>query len=168
MNFSPYAVLDLIRYRSTSSLHTIAERSTLRPESQTCSPRVNCIETSLFPSLPCLHGKARADGITRTAGHNPQRHVALNNTSATSRRRCAADRHTLLRRARSSILTPIYLAARLKPITHTCLLSQGWHTSTDRSSLGSCFEGSQVPPRYIDITINQVSRRAPISLPWHI
>ena len=168
MNFSPYAVLDLIRYRSTSSLHTIAERSTLRPESQTCSPRVNCIETSLFPSLPCLHGKARADGITRTAGHNPQRHVALINTSATSRRRCAADRHTLLRRARSSILTPIYLAARLKPITHTCLLSQGWHTSTDRSSLGSCFEGSQVPPRYIDITINQVSRRAPISLPWHI
>jgi hypothetical protein len=155
-------------HKTSSSLRTIAARSRLRPESQTCSPRVNCIETSLFPSLPCLHGKARADGITRTAGHNPQRHVALVNISAISRRRCAADRHTLLRRARSSILTPIYLAARLKPITHTCLLSQGWHTSTDRSSLGSCFEGSQVPPRYIDITINQVSRRAPISLPWHI
>ena len=125
LNFSPYAVLDLIRYRSTSSLHTIAERSTLRPESQTCSPRVNCIETSLFPSLPCLHGKARADGITRTAGHNPQRHVALVNISAISRRRCAADRHTLLRRARSSILTPIYLAARLKPITHAYSLRVG-------------------------------------------
>jgi hypothetical protein len=112
-------------HKTSSSLRTIAARSRFRPESQTCSPRVNCIETSLFPSLPCLHSQARPDGITRTAGHNPQRHVALVNTSATSRRRCAADRHTLLRRARSSILTPIYLAARLKPITHAYSLRVG-------------------------------------------
>ena len=147
MNFSPYAVLDLIRYRSTSSLHTIAERSTLRPESQTCSPRVNCIETSVFPSLPCLHGKARADGITRTAGHNPQRHVALINTSATSRRRCAANRT----HASPPKHSHTHLLGGPGEANHTGLLSQGRHTSTDRSSLGSCFEGSQVPPRYITI-----------------
>ena len=122
LNFSPYAVLDLIRYRSTrsSSLHTIAERSTLRPESQTCSPRVNCIETSLFPSLPCLHGKARRCAANRTHA-SPPKHS-----------------HT-------------HLLGGPAEANHTGLLSQGRQTSTDRSSLGSCFEGSQVPPRYITI-----------------